>query len=116
MVAGLQLSTVAIVLVAVLVWVGCALYTAGTARNNGGSYGLWLLVGFITGPLGLVFGMVYFGLTGERHRRVRAGIGEKSDIARVERCPGCHELVPVTYESCQFCGTPLSKGKSERRR
>ncbi|MCG2795265.1 MAG: hypothetical protein L6427_05280 [Actinomycetia bacterium] len=109
--AAVELSTVALVTVAVLVWFGCAFYTAGIARNSGRSYHLWLLIGVLTGPPGLVFAYLLLELTGERSRRIRYGEGGKSDIAEMVRCPNCNQSVPRSFEHCQFCGAPLSRRK-----
>lgn len=111
MFAAVDISTIALVLVAVLVWFGSAFYTAGMARNSGRSYHLWLLVGVLTGPLGLAFAYLFLSLTGERSRRIRYGEGGKSDIAEMVRCPNCNQSVPRRFERCQFCGAPLSQRK-----
>lgn len=111
MAAAIETSTIALICVAVLAWLACAFYAAGTARNNGESYNLWLIIGVLTGPLGLVFALVYFRLTGERYRRRRYAAEEKSDIAAVTRCPNCNQVIPVTFERCQFCGCPLDRRK-----
>jgi hypothetical protein len=39
----------------VLVWLACAYYAGGIARNNGGNYHLFVLIGLLLGPLGLAF-------------------------------------------------------------
>jgi hypothetical protein len=97
--------------VGVLVWLFCAFSTASLARTNGRSYNLWLLVGLLTGPLGLGFSYLYYRVTGERYRRTRYGEGHHYDIPEMVRCPSCNESVPRSFESCQFCGAPLHRGR-----
>lgn len=109
--AAVEISRIALVAVGVLVWFGCAFYTAGMARNNGSNYHLWLLIGVLTGPLGLVFGYLYLKMTSERSRRIRYGEGGKSDIAEMVHCPNCGESVPRSFVDCQFCGASLSRKK-----
>jgi len=109
--AAVELSTIALVSVGVLVWFGCAFYTAGMARNNGSNYHLWLLIGVLTGPLGLIFGYLYVQMTSERNRRRRHSEGGKSDIAEIVQCPNCGQSVPISFGDCQFCGAPLSRKK-----
>ena len=106
--AAVEISRIALISVAVLVWFGCAFYTAGMARNSGSNYHLWLLTGVLTGPLGLVFGYLYLKMTSERSRRIRYSEGGKSDIAEMVRCPNCGESVPISFGNCQFCGASLS--------
>ncbi|MDD5749119.1 MAG: hypothetical protein PHP64_08805 [Actinomycetota bacterium] len=100
---------VAIISFGVLAWLFCAFSGAEFARANGGSYGFWLFIGILLGPVGLLFSYVYFRLTGERYRRYRHGVGKKSDIPEMVRCPGCGEWVPYGFKRCQFCGSFVGK-------
>lgn len=111
MVAAVEIKTIALIGVAILVWFGCAFYVAGMARNGGKSYHLWLVIGVLTGPLGLLFGYLYIHLTGERHRRIHYGTGGKSDMAEMVRCPNCDQSVPLSFDHCQFCGAPVPRGR-----
>lgn len=105
--AEVEFSKIALVSVAVLAWLGCSFYTAGMARNSGKSYHLWLLIGFLTGPVGLLFGYVFLHLTSERTRRIHYGEGGRSDIAEMVKCPNCGQSVPRSFGECQFCGASL---------
>lgn len=94
-----------------IAWLFCAFSLAALARGQGQSYNLWLLVGVVTGPLGLAAGYGYFRATGERYRRSRYGEGGKYDIPEMIKCPGCGQSVPRSFEECQFCRRPLHAGK-----
>jgi len=104
---SISVQKIAIISVAVVAWLFCAFSAAEIARTNGGSYNFWLLVGLMTGPLGLALTYGYYRLTGERYRRYRHGVGRRSDLPEMTRCPGCGEWVPIGYERCQFCGTEI---------
>lgn len=113
--AAVSTARISLIMVAALTWLVCALYAAGTARNNGASYHLWLVVGLMTGPLGLVVALIYFRVTGERYRRHRYSVDGRSDLPEMVRCPGCGQTVPHSYMTCHFCGTSL-KGTGRGRR
>ncbi len=105
--AKIDLKTVAIASMAILAWLFCAFSTANIARANGQNYNLWLLVGLLTGPLGLMFAYLFFRLTGERTRRTRYGADHRYDVPDMISCPNCGQSVPRSYDSCQFCRFPL---------
>lgn len=105
--AAVDLKWIAIIAVTVVAWLFCMYTTAELGRSNGQSYGLWVTIGFLTGPFGLAFAFIYFRLTGERHRRMRYGVGGKSDLPEIIRCPQCGQSVPSAFECCQFCGSPI---------
>lgn len=94
-----------------ILWLFCAFTIAARARGVGQSYRLWLFVGLVTGPVGLVAGYLYFKVAGERYRRSRYGEGGKYDIPEMIRCQGCGQSIPRSFEECQFCGRPLHAGK-----
>ncbi|HEY5526743.1 MAG TPA: hypothetical protein VIK02_04100 [Candidatus Anoxymicrobiaceae bacterium] len=97
----------ALALVGVLVWLFCMYQCANFARSNGRSYQLWMLIGLLTGPVGLAYAYIYFRFTGERHRRIRYGVGKKYDMPEIISCPSCGQSVPSAFSACQFCGAPL---------
>ena len=105
--ASNTVMVIALVASGVLVWLFCAFSAAAQARSNGESYNLWLLIGLVTGPLGLLFAWLYFRLSGERYRRIRHGAGRQYDMPEIIECPGCRQSVPSGFHTCQFCGTPL---------
>ncbi|MFH1150446.1 MAG: hypothetical protein V1748_08220 [Actinomycetota bacterium] len=105
--AAVDVKWIAIIAVGIVVWLFCMYTCAELARSNGQSYGLWVTIGFLTGPIGLAFAWAYFRLTGERHRRIRYGVGGKSDLPEIIQCPRCGQSVPSAFECCQFCGSPL---------
>jgi len=107
--AGLSLAQASVILVAVMLWVACALKAAGIAHNNDGNYQLWAAVGLLTGPVGLAASYFYFRATGERHRTARYSVDGRSDLPQMTSCPKCGQSVPKIYENCQFCGQPLGK-------
>ena len=107
--ASETLPLVAVTLVAVIAWFACAFKTASIASNNDANYQLWAVIGFMTGPVGLVISYFYFRATGERHRTARYSVDGKSDLPQMISCPRCGQSVPRIYESCQFCGQPLGK-------
>lgn len=112
--AAVSTQMIAIVSVSVLVWLGCAFYAGGLARNNGRSYNMWFLVGFLLGPVGLLITWLYFQLSGERHQRHRHSVGRRSDIPEMVKCPRCGQSVPTSFDCCQFCGAPVRGGKRSR--
>jgi hypothetical protein len=68
-----------------------ALATAVIGRAKGSSFFIWLIVGFFTGPLGLVAAIL--------HRR------EKSEPER--RCPRCGAVHKLYVQVCSRCGEDL---------
>ena len=74
-----------------LVLIGFALATAIIARSKDSSFFIWLVVGFFTGPLGLVAVILY--------RR------EQSEPER--RCPRCGAVHKLYVQVCNRCGEDL---------
>jgi hypothetical protein len=105
--ASNTLAIVAVVSLAILGWLFCGFTAAAMARTNGENYNLWLIIGILTGPLGLFAAWAYFRYSGERHRRIRYGAGHQYDMPEIIRCPGCGQSVPSAFEACQFCHTHL---------
>lgn len=105
--AANTLMVVGIVSCAVLLWIFCAFSAANMARTNGRSYGLWLVIGLLAGPAGLLGAWAYFRISGERHRRIRHGTDGRYDLPEIITCPGCGQSVPSAFQNCQFCGCPL---------
>jgi len=105
--AAVNLAVIAVISLGAVAWLWCAFWVGATARSNGERYGLWLLIGFATGPLGVVIAYFYFRSTGERRRRTRHSVDRQSDIPMMMTCPNCHQSVPTSYDACQFCGCPL---------
>jgi hypothetical protein len=98
---------IALVSCAALFWLFCMFTTGTLARMNGQSYGLWLIIGLLTGPIGLIFAWIFFKFSGERHRRIRYGVGHTYDIPEIIQCPNCGQSVPSGFHACQFCGASL---------
>ncbi len=65
--------------------------TAFIGRSKGSSFFIWLLIGSVTGPLGLLGVILY--------RR------EKSEPER--QCPRCHKVVKLYVQVCPQCGLDL---------
>lgn len=108
--AEVSIARIAIYSVIVVVWFFCAFNAAAIARNNGESYGVWLVIGLLTGPFGLAFTAIFFWFTGERRRRLRHGRKERADfLPDIVNCPKCGSSVPSSYERCQFCGARLKR-------
>ncbi|MHB8896656.1 MAG: hypothetical protein ACYC99_15985 [Candidatus Geothermincolia bacterium] len=105
--AANTIMIVALISCAVLFWLFCMFTTANIARSNGENYNLWMLIGLFTGPVGLLFTLVYFRFSGERYRRIRHGAGKTYDMPEIVQCPGCGQSVPSGFNSCQFCGAAL---------
>ena len=101
------LAITAVVACGVLAWLFCAFTAAAMSRTNGESYNLWLVIGLLTGPIGLGAAWAYFRYSGERHRRIRYGAGHQYDMPVIIRCPGCGQSVPSAFDTCQFCHTSL---------
>ncbi len=74
-----------------IVMASFGLATAFIARAKGSSFFLWLAIGCITGPLGLIAAVLY--------RR------EKSEPER--RCPQCGKVVKLYVQVCPRCGEDL---------
>lgn len=105
------LMIVALASMGVLAWLFCAFTAASLARSNGQSYNVWLVIGLLTGPIGLAVVYFYLRVSGERYRRTRYGEGHQYDIPEMIRCPKCGESVPRSFDNCQFCGAPLHHGR-----
>ncbi len=106
---AMSLQRIALISIAVIGWLFCAFYTAETANSYGADYTFWLLLGILTGPLSVPLAVLYFRLSGERYRRRRYSVDGKSDLPRMVRCLRCGEMVPESFERCQFCGAPIKK-------
>ena len=106
-----SLMIIGLVLVGVLAWLFCAFTLAAMARSVGQNYNLFMVIGLLTGPVGLAAGYIYFRVTGERYRRSRYGEGGKYDVPEIIRCPSCGQSVPRSYDYCQFCDAPLHAGR-----
>jgi len=65
--------------------------TAFIGRSKGSSFFVWLLVGTVLGPFGLLAVILY--------RR------EKSEPER--QCPRCHKVVKLYVQVCPRCGLDL---------
>jgi hypothetical protein len=102
---------IALVSSGVLIWLFCAFSTAAVARASGQSYNIWLLIGFLGGPVSLAFVFLLSRVIGERHRRIRHGEGRRYDVPEMIRCPRCGQSVPSSFPRCQFCGSPLHGAK-----
>src|SRR5665647_2380367 len=106
-IASVSVPLIAGIAIAVVFWFWCAFTAAAISRANGQSYNLWLLIGIVTGPIGLIIAYMTGRATGERHRRIRHGEGHKYDMPEMMQCPHCGQSVPSHFESCQFCRAPL---------
>lgn len=104
---GIEVGYLAAIVVGVLAWVICAMYAGGIARNNGQSYNLWLVLGFLGGPITLGVAYVYFELSGERHRRMKYADRKAGNMPEIIQCPRCKQSVPSSFPTCQFCGEQL---------
>jgi len=65
--------------------------TAFIARAKGSSFFIWLLIGTVLGPFGLIAVIL--------HRR------ENSEPER--QCPRCHKVVKLYVQVCPRCGLDL---------
>lgn len=108
---ALETEYIAVIIVVVMVWLACAMYCGGIARNNGSSYSVWFFLGVIGGPLALGVACVHFMMSGERHRRVKYSEGKAGNLPEIVQCPGCRQSVPSSFDTCQFCGEPLHGGR-----
>lgn len=95
----------------VIAWLFCAFSLASLARGAGRSHNVWMVVGLLTGPVGLAVGYLYLRTSGERHRRRRYGERGKYDVPEMIRCPKCGESVPRSFDTCQFCKERLQAGR-----
>lgn len=109
--AKVTLAQVGIISIAVIAWLACAFKAASIASNNDGNYAFWVVLGLLTGPVGLAIAYLYFRATGERHRTARYSVGGTGDLPEMVSCPSCHQTVPRIYGTCQFCGKPIGRKK-----
>jgi hypothetical protein len=100
---------IAVVASGILLWLFCAFSTAATARNHGGDYNVWLLVGFLGGPVSMLIAHLYYRHSGERYRIARHSDGGRYNLPEIMQCPKCNQSVPSSFETCQFCGAPLHR-------
>src|SRR5262245_9139588 len=91
------------------IWFLFGIITGVVASNKGLSVGLWLVVGFLFGPFGLILSLVV--------RKDDAAMEQQAlQRGAMRKCTGCAELVRAAATKCRYCGTALEPLKQEAAR
>jgi hypothetical protein len=82
-------------LLVIIAWLTCGAFTAYVASQRGANGCLWLLLGFLFGPLALIAAFASGG--GPRST-------EQPEAVVQKKCPDCAEVVRAEARKCRFCG------------
>ena len=85
----------------IIVWLVCGVISSQVASGKGRSGAGWFAIGFLLGPLGLIWSLVL--------AEDKEGLMERGEM---RKCPSCAEFIKTAATHCRYCGqaTPLKKG------
>ena len=80
----------------------CALISSYVANEKGRHWLIWLIVGLLGGPIGLLVILLW-----PKDQKV---LDQKAlYYGELKKCPACAELIKTDANKCRFCGTELDK-------
>ena len=89
-------------LLAVVISLICALISSYIANEKGRHWLVWLIAGFLGGPLGLLMILLW-----PKDQNV---LDQKAlYYGELQKCPACAELIKPDANKCRFCGAQLDK-------
>jgi RNA polymerase subunit RPABC4/transcription elongation factor Spt4 len=85
-------------IVSLLVWsLAFAAVTTIVANTKGLSMGKWFAIGFILGPIGVIWSLV----TAKDESALEA---KSLSTGKFKKCPSCAEVIKKDAEVCKHCG------------
>ncbi len=85
-------------------WLVFAIATALVANSRGAGGCLWLVVGFVLGPVGLVLAVILAKPSG------RCPFCREAIDPKATRCPHCQGVIKNSGGFCRKCGATLPAG------
>ena len=87
-------------LLVIIISVISGLISSYVANEKGRNWLLWLIFGFLGGPLGMLLILLW-----PKDQKV---LDEKAlYYGHLKKCPACAELIKPDANKCRFCGTEL---------
>ena len=92
-------------LAAILIGIVCGLVSSYLANEKGRNWLVWLIVGFLTGPIGLILILLW--------PKDQKTLDQKALFdGELKKCPVCAELVKAEASKCRFCLADLDKNET----
>ena len=83
----------------------CGLISSYLFNEKGRNWLVWLITGFLTGPIGLILILLW--------PKDQKTLDQKALFdGELKKCPDCAELVKSEASKCRFCGADLDKNET----